>query len=131
MQALKDKRVQLSIVGLIVAAAAAYGVVVDEQALLAVVALLAGVAGGVAGRFAGSAEVKEQAALQRKITMWDEMEIGSDHIDRSLAEPVLNTDTIANADRIYDMTEMAEDIGILNQRVTALEALVDRQQADS
>lgn len=127
MQALKDKRVQLSIVGLIVAAAAAYGVAIDEQALLAVVALLAGAAGGVVGRIAGGVENKAQPAAP---TMWDEMEIGSDHLDRSLSEPVLYTDTIANADRIYDLSEMAEDIGILNQRITALETLIEQQQAD-
>lgn len=124
MQALKDKRVQLSLVGLIVAAAAAYGVAIDEQALLAVVALLAGAAGGVVGRIAGSVEDK-------KPTMWDEMEIGSSHLrDRSLAQPALYTDTIANVDLTYDVAEMAEDIGILNQRITALEALIERQQAD-
>lgn len=130
MQALKDKRVQLSIVGLIVAAAAAYGVAVDEQALLAVVALLAGAAGGVVGRIASGVEDKDKPPPTAP-TMWDEMEIGSDHLDRSLAEPVLHTDTIANADRIYDLSEMAEDIGILNQRITVLEALIERQQADS
>lgn len=124
MRALKNKRVQLSIVGVIVAAAAAYGVAIDEQALFAVVALLAGAAGGVVGRIAGG--VEDKAATTP--TMWDEMEIGSDHINRSLAEPVFCTDTIANADRIYDM---AEDIGILNKRITALEALIERQQADS
>jgi hypothetical protein len=128
MQALKDKRVQLSIVGLVVAAAAAYGVAVDEQALLAVVALLAGAAGGVVGRIAGGVEDKAQPAAPK---LEDEIQIVSDLVNRSLAEPTLYTDTIANADRIYDLSEMAEDIGILNQRITALEALIERQQADS
>lgn len=127
MQALKDKRVQLSIVGLIVAAAAAYGVAVDEQALLAVVALLAGAAGGVVGRIAGNVEDKDKPPPTAP-TIWDEMEIGSRHIhNRVIASPAI--DTIVDVP--YDLAEIAEDIGILNERVAALEALVDRQQADS
>lgn len=131
MKALKDKKVQLAIVGLVIAVAAAYGITVDQEGLLTVVALLGAVAGGVAGRLAGAVEAQEQVRERSIVKIWDEMEIGSAHIhNQAMDEPFIYPDTIAEADTVYDLAEMAEDIGILNQRVAALEAQFSRITGD-
>lgn len=131
MKALKDKRVQLSIVGLIVAAAAAYGVAVDEQALLAVVALLAAVAGGLAGRVAGAVEVRELESA-RALRIFDELaESGARVHNQAINEPFIYPDSLAQPEQIYNLVKMAEDVAILSGRVAALEQQIERLQTDS
>lgn len=136
MEALKDRRVQLALVGLVVAVAAVYGVVVDEQALLAVVALLAAAAGGIAGRVTGAIEAQEQverAEIQRGLAgILDTMEKAQAQSHAQAMEtPFIYPDTTADAHVTYDIVEMAEDIGILSQRVATLESIVEQREADS
>lgn len=75
MQALKDRRVQLALVGLLVAVAAAYGIKLDEQQLLAVVAALAAAAGGVSGVIASRLDTNQQTTQRDIMTVDLHMDI--------------------------------------------------------
>lgn len=136
MKALSDKRVQLAIVGLVVAVAAVYGVAVDQEGLLAIVALLAGAAGGLVGRTMGVLEASPAVDgddVQRNLLIkgWDQMalEQAKAH-ENAMGRPFIYPDR-DDGDDEDEVLSLAEVVADLSERVTALEARLDEDEVDS